>query len=284
MHQVSKGALVREVLPKPQAVSIVSQEERDAKVDSLHKNAPWGHPVSQAPIKILVNDHSIVYFSEKLRTPLWACYVLEKDEIRSGASSSGYVRDSRIDRQDLDGETLCDDDYTIETLIASEDQLVSAQALAQSRLSSNWFLLPHAATATVDKMNALVRCLANRFGRVLVVSGIAFDLDTNGKADSHELIRWHRTAKAAIPTHYFKIVVDLSVSTPGRATFSICSQLDGAKPSDCSNWIRFVAAHTTSIDAIEDISEVDWFSRLPHEQQALLESVCAIDLVSDDNW
>jgi len=194
----------------------------------------------------------------------WVAYILERKnlqqkwgkrprkfkpdpEVRTGSANDNDYRGSGYDRGHLApfADFAWNDELARETFYLSN---ISPQARQFNQ--GVW-----------RELEELTRDWANRFKRLYVVTGPVMTQDPKGTIG--------RTNRVAIPAAYYKVLLDLDDPEQKGIGFVI------------PNEISFdpLPKYVMSIDAVEKIAGIDFFSELmPEDQEARLESVGNPDL------
>lgn len=206
--------------------------------------------------KVFENRGFAVGYSESYRNPVWSAYHLFPSENkrapkRPSRFSVDHRTRSKVRHEDythsgFDRGHLAPN-YGIATRYGREAQL-------ETFLMSN--IIPQTPAVNRGIWRELEMLTARRysvyFDEVWIISGPIFGSDFK-----------RMESDVAIPEAYYKIVADEDEGRLRVMAFII--------EADCPPYTRF-RQRLTSVDAIEEQTGLDFFTRLPDEQEATLES------------
>lgn len=206
--------------------------------------------------KVLENKGYVVGYSESMRNPLWVSYRLfDLPKLESGKRPSHFSTDTRTRAK------VSTDDYTQSGFdrghMAPNYGIATRYgevAQKETFLMSNIVPQPPDINRTIWK--ELEMRIAKRYGRyfseVWVITGPVFEGEVN------EL-----PSGVAIPSHYYKIIIDENRGEVRAMAFLIEQQ--------CPPYTR-IKTRLVSIDRVEELTGLDFLPNLPESLQHELES------------
>lgn len=259
---------------------VLLDRQRAGAVDA-GAHLPWGIPTGPADAGgeiLLFQDDYVLNYDADLRVPTWAAYRLVRDDLTTTRERDACLRiDVRLPAYDASTSyDYSQSDYLAGRLVPRLDMQRSRASVIDTDLLSNASpQYPYFNRRIWRRLERYVRTWARVRGTIHIITGAIFDHDHDGHRDpdDSDIVRWmHPTELVAIPTAYFKILVfeeggrlqSMAFLVPhvGSATFR--GHVDG-----------FLAAHLTSIDAIEALTGVDFFPDLIDEAESSLERTVA---------
>ena len=223
-----------------------------------YDNLALGVPCFDCDIILDRKGYALGY-SEKYEQPLWVSYKLTAEEVKSKkARRSGDFR-SDPDIPTLSAEP---DDYKRSFfdrghLAPAADMSFSLQTMSESFYMSNMSpQRPEFNRGIWKNLEENVRNFALGCGSVYVVTGPVFEKNlpciTIGKN------------KVAVPDKYYKVILDANAANPKAIGFIIPNSDTKA---DLANF-------AVTVDAVENITGLDFFTVLNNADEAKLESSC----------
>ena len=191
--------------------------------------------------------------------PAWVIYIMTKTEattkvakrtnkfrsdpeIPTGSATTGDYRRSGYDRGHL---------------APAADMAFSGQTMADSFFMSNMSPQKPAFNRGVWKrLEALVRDFAITERKIVVVTGPILPKEKTVTIGAN---------KVTVPTHYYKVIFDL---TPPQKMIAFILPNEGSD--------KTLREFAVSVDAVEKATGLDFFSKLPKEKQKQLESSFSI--------
>lgn len=250
---------------------------------SISQNAPFGLPDEDPQNDhelYLYQDEYIERYSTSLRLPVFATYRLRAEDVVKGERAECFREDPRIaDRGDRSRLIDYDGDLTgfdRGHLVPDADMQRTPDVAMNTYFMTN--MMPQHGSVNSGSWKYLedaTRLWAVELGEVLVVSGPIFDLDQDFARDADEAAeRAPPTGKVAVPTAFFKIIVDMSDHEDLHAISFI---LPHTRQSTAPN-PRYVLTKFASIDEIERVSGFDLFPELDDPIEDALEAQKESDL------
>jgi len=226
---------------------------------------PEGLP-TQPVDKILCKKFFVIGYSYDTKTPLWAVEKLHKDNNRThhlGLGGFRYKRDYALAKKHRSTSS----DYAYSTqdrsqLVPFDDVNTDHTASVETFLMSN--IAPQDATLNRNGWIYLargVRDLANVYGEVHVVTGVAFLNDKNSKVERIG------TNKVAVPTHYYKAVYALHTTDGPKMWAWIV-------PNKAIDYKK-MKNYRTTVDNLEKILDINLFPNLEQPFQENVEGKVA---------
>jgi endonuclease G len=198
----------------------------------------------------------------RLKIPLWVQYELSPGELEGPASRQENFRPDlsipagyRAELEDYQGSG-----WDRGHMAPAADMTRSDEVMGESFLLSN--MSPQNSTLNRGlwaNLEEAVRGWVRQRGTLTVITGPVFEPEQ--ARVSYRLIGPHHVA---VPTHFYKIVVDARNSSAVQAlAFLVPNQAPGG---------RDLQGFLTSIDRIEAVTGIDFLSELPDSQEAAVES------------
>lgn len=207
-------------------------------------------------VAVLENRGYVVGYSDSMRNPLWVAYRLfDVDKLKSGARQSHFSIDQRTRAK------VNHDDYTHTGFdrghMAPNYGIATrygAYAQKETFLMSN--VIPQNPAVNRHLWKDLEHRVADRYGRyfseVWVVTGPVFQPPVEKLPSG-----------VPIPSHYYKIIADEQDGELRVLAFLV---------EQCSPPYTRIKTCLVSVDAIEELTGLDFFPDLPKAVQAELES------------
>ena len=191
--------------------------------------------------------------------PAWVIYIMTKAEattkaakrtnkfrsdpkIRTGSATTGDYRRSGYDRGHL---------------APAADMAFSGQTMADSFFMSN--MSPQKSTfnrGIWKDLEALVRSFAITERKIVVVTGPILPKEKKITIGTNQV---------TVPTHYYKVIFDL---TPPRKMIGFILPNEGSDEP--------LATFAVTVDAVEKATGLNFFSRVPKEEQERLERTISV--------
>lgn len=254
------------------------------KAHSQETHLPWGLPDGSraGDERLLVQRDYVLSYDAALRTPIWAAYRLQREDLAASLERKSCFRlDPRLK---LSEGSMCDGygepNYEQGQIVPSGDMSRNLRARLNTFMMSNT-APQHCAFArgTWRILESLVRDWARRTGGLYVISGSVFDRDGNGRRDPSEAaVRMGSSdgeAQVAVPSHYFKIIAE--ETAPG-AVVAISFLLPNTPEKIASGQAaqrEYLSKHMVSILTIEALVGLRFFPDLPPEQAITLKQAKA---------
>lgn len=253
----------------------------DAKDQAEERHLLGGRPIAAASA---TNEHMIhqtewiTWYDDDLRVPLWVAYELTKADASAQLTRKDCFRkDPRL--SDTVASTCAD----YQEPVFDRGHMIPNADLNRGRYpQTNSFIFSNM-TPQHDRFNSgiwsrlesKVRAWARVADGVYVVTGSIFDKDENGQRDADEdadLVT--STNRVAIPTHFYKIILHVRPSGFIDTISFILPHLD--ESVGATN--PYLRDHISTIDEIEAVTGIDFFSELPDSRETVVEAFRAAAL------
>ncbi len=263
-----KEAQLREIQTKERAIS--DEIEALKLQDCVLKLNQIGIPLSQSPLDIAEHSAMIIGFNCDLKLAAWSFHVLSPDVLVGGVSrTNDFRKDSLIEcgdgiEQDYfrripkDDGTVTFENFGFDRghLAPSADFRWSQKALSESYFYSN--ITPQAPgfnrESWAEVEDLMRRIMANNPKTYYIVTGPILD---------KKLPKVEKgTNKLTIPAFHYKIIIDLTPDNQKGMAFLMPNKKCDMPPS----------AYVVSIDSIEKLTGLDFFSKLDQSLAAGIES------------
>lgn len=263
-----KEAQLREIQTKERAIS--DEIEALKLQDCVLKLNQIGIPLSQSPLDIAEHSAMIIGFNCDLKLAAWSFHVLSPDVLVGGVSrTNDFRKDSLIEcgdgiEQDYfrripkDDGTVTYENFGFDRghLAPSADFRWSQKALSESYFYSN--MTPQAPgfnrESWAEVEDLMRRIMANNPKTYYIVTGPILDKNLP-KVEKG-------TNKLPIPSFHYKIIIDLTPDNQKGMAFLMPNKKCDMPPS----------AYVVSIDSIEKLTGLDFFSKLDKSLAASIES------------
>jgi len=263
-----KEAQLREIKTKERAIS--DEIEALKLQDCVLKLNEIGIPLSQSPLDIAEHSAMIIGFNCDLKLAAWSFHVLSPDVLVGGVSrTNDFRKDSLIEcgdgvEQDYFTKKLQDDGtYKFENfgfdrghLAPSADFRWSQKALSESYFYSN--MTPQAPgfnrESWAEVEDLMRRIMANNPRTYYIVTGPILD------ENLPKVVKG--TNKLPIPAFHYKIIADVNAENPKGMAFLMPNKKCDMPPS----------AYVVSIDSIEKLTGLDFFSKIDGTNAQKIES------------
>ena len=198
-------------------------------------------------------------YSELHEQPLWVSYRLTVDEVRltSARRCGGFSADESIETGSAESCDYVRSGYDRGHMAPAADMRYSMVAMRNSfRMSNISPQLPELNRGSWAKLEKWVRDMAVEEGSIVITTGPIFDSDP-------QRIGFNGVA---VPVAFYKVVYD---ETPPckMIGFVMSNMVDSVSVEDSA----------CSVDYVEALTGLDFFSNLPDEEQWMLQSRCALE-------
>ena len=263
-----KEAQLREIQIKERAIS--DEIEALKLQDCVLKLNQIGIPLSQSPLDIAEHSAMIIGFNCDLKLAAWSFHVLSPDVLVGGVSrTNDFRKDSLIEcgdgieqdyfrRLPKDDGTVTYENFGFDRghLAPSADFRWSQKALSESYFYSN--ITPQAPgfnrESWAEVEDLMRRIMANNPKTYYIVTGPILD---------KKLPKVEKgTNKLTIPAFHYKIIIDLTPDNQKGMAFLMPNKKCDMPPS----------AYVVSIDSIEKLTGLDFFSKLDQSLATNIES------------
>lgn len=205
---------------------------------------------------LIEHEHYTIGYSEKYRLPLWTWHKLTEEQIKKCVlkRKGDFVADPATDKIQAGKKDYAGTTWQKGHMVPCEDMSFDEKAMKESFYYSN--CVPQTAKLNAGqwaRLEKLVRNWARDNGEVEVFSGPVIEpkLKTFGET------------KVTIPKRCFKIVLDYKKPQVKAIAFIMPNQ-------DAS--LEKPEVYACSIDEVEKITGMDFFSELPDELEKEVES------------
>jgi endonuclease G len=220
-------------------------------------------PLIQDPDAVIVHTGYTLEYDETYEQPRWVAYELTRDELYGPVERTDNFR---ADPAVPQGSATLDDyrgsGYDRGHLIPAADSNWSEQAMEDSFYLSNMSpQSPQFNRGIWSKLESNVRNFADADGAIYVVTGPVLTdgpFETIGESD------------VAIPKRYYKVLLDYREPTVKAIGFVLPNE--GSKED--------LQTFATSVDRVEALTGLDFFPRLPDDEETMLEGSYDSDLWS----
>ena len=202
-----------------------------------------------------------VGFSNQHRQPLWVIYKLTAAELQT----QSHKRSNRFKRDPLIPRSATPKEYTRSGfdrghLAPAADMAFSRQTMLDSFLMSNMSpQLPGFNRGVWKRLEELVRTIALKEREIYVVTGAIFP--------SPEEAKYLPAGRITIPKAFYKAIFDLT--PPVKMIAFIIPHRSSNQP---------LQVFAVSVDEVEKQTGLDFFSKLPDDQEEKLEAMVNIKL------
>lgn len=220
-------------------------------------NLKYGQPACGGPV--LDKKYFVVCYDAERKDPVWVGYALTKDAANTKVTSrqGSFKPDAAIPRgQRAQNADYAGSGYDKGHMAPANDFSNSVAAMRSTFVLSNAVPQRHGVNAGMWRdLEASVHDLAAKRGTVWVVSGPVFA----GKT----AIRKIGPDKVSVPSHTYKVV--------------LCVHSDGAKEMfgfvvpNVEKPAAKIGSYTFSVNEVEKLTGLDFFSALPAAEQNRLE-------------
>lgn len=234
--------------PSQPAIALATQE-----TVSVTDNLSFGIP-GKADTIVDRPGFALGYI-EQHEQPAWVIYVMTKTEAttKEAKRTDRFRPDPKIPTGSATAADYRRSGYDRGHLAPAADMAFSVQTMADSFFYSNMSPQKPAFNRGIWKeLEALVRYFAITEGKIVVVTGPILPSEPQITIGPN---------KVTVPTHYYKVVYDL---TPPQKMIAFILPNEGSK--------RSLQDFAVSVDAVEKATGLDFFSKVPKGQQEQLES------------
>ena len=191
--------------------------------------------------------------------PAWVIYIMTKAEATTKAAkrTNKFSSDPEIPTGSATTGDYRRSGYDRGHLAPAADMAFSGQTMADSFFMSNMSPQKPAFNRGIWKdLEALVRSFAITERKIVVVTGPILPKEKTVTIGAN---------KVTVPTHYYKVIFDL---TPPQKMIAFILPNEGSD--------KLLREFAVSVDAVEKATGLDFFSKLPKEKQKQLESSFSI--------
>ena len=263
-----KEAQLREIQTKERAIS--DEIEALKLQDCVLKLNEIGIPLSQSPLDIAEHSAMIIGFNCDLKLAAWSFHVLSPDVLVGGVSrTNDFRKDSLIEcgdgieqdyflRLPKDDGTVTYENFGFDRghLAPSADFRWSQKALSESYFYSN--MTPQRPgfnrESWAEVEDLMRRIMANTPKPYYIITGPILDKNLP-KVEKG-------VNKLPVPAFHYKIIADVSAENPKGMAFLMPNKKCDLPPS----------AYVVTIDSIEKLTGLDFFSKLDQSLAASIES------------
>lgn len=211
--------------------------------------------------ELVIHAGFTLLYNEKHEQASWVAYELTKEETTSKFERSDkFLVDPMVKTGSADGKDYEGSPYDRGHLAPAADMCWSELTANESFYYSN--MSPQAPSfnrGIWKKTEKLVREWAIENGSLYIVTGpvLSKGLKTIGKNN------------VSVPKYYYKVVLDYSNPDVKAIAFVM--------PNDTVKNSNPISSYAVSIDSVEKLTGIDFFSALPDDQEALIEQTLCID-------
>ena len=246
------------------------------KAHSQDTHLPWGLPDGSraGDERLLVQRDYVLSYDVALRTPIWAAYRLQREDLAASLQRKSCFRmDPRLK---LSEGSVC---AAYDELNYEQGQIVPAGDMGRTlRARLNTFMMSNTAPqhcafarGTWRILESLVRDWTRRTGGLYVISGSVFDRDGNGRRDPTDAaVRMTSRDRVAVPSHYFKIIAEETAPGAVVAISFLLPNTPEKIASGRSAQREYLTEHLVSILTIEALVGLRFFPDLPQDQAITL--------------
>eukprot|EP00794_Sanderia_malayensis_P008019 gene8019-8878_t len=257
---------------------------------SLGMHLPFGAPTEEVDNTgcLLTQRYYVIGYNKYFHIPNWVAYKLSAKQIGNATSKKlCFRKDLRLA---MNQTASCADYNSTKfkmTQLAPSDYFMFDQlALQDSYLLSN--VVPQSNFLNKEpglwyKLETLVAKYAKKYENIYVISGSIFDSNGDGLRDvNNHTIRWvnDKVNSVAIPTHYYKIITRYNEKDDKQRINVLAFVLPHNVSPECQiyNWKERLQEFIVSINDIERLTGMRFFSSLPYPHVAAIKSYLPSDL------
>ena len=215
---------------------------------------PLGTSGRQGQI-IVHTGHTLAYDSRN-KTPQWVAWELTRQETEGKEPrSNSFQPDPQLNGNRVEHSDYTNSGYDRGHMAPAGDMKWDKDAMQESFYMSN--ICPQNHNLNIGRWNDLetkCRTWANKYNKVYIVCGPIY----NGKRNEYIGVR-----RVKVPDAFFKVVLINDTRKPVAMGFLFDNQAT----------TRPLADHLVSVDSIESLTGLDFFSALPDELEDQLEKV-----------
>ena len=203
---------------------------------------------------ILHKEGFSIGYSNKYRQAIWVCYVLFADNLKAKQAirSNNFKPDKEVENP-VKPQDYSQTGYDRGHLAPAADMTYSIKSMEASFLMSNISpQIPGCNRGIWRRIENQIREWAMTEDILYIITGPVFDDKDNNKLGKTDL---------PIPVAFYKIVFDM---TPP------CKMIGFIVPNQTTK--RRVASFVVSVDEIEELIDVDFFTALPDADEKILEA------------
>ena len=224
---------------------------------------PPGTPSSPFNDQIVEHDYYSLAYSEEHEQARWVYYELTKSETRKvGERIDNFREDPEVHTGSADLDDYVGTDYHRGHLAPAADMLFCQEAMEQSFLMSN--MSPQNGSLNSGKWKILegyVRRWAFDNEAVYVVAGPILTWEPIEIIGDNEV---------TVPSGYYKVILDYTGDERKGIGFIFGNHADNERPEHDSV--------VRTIDQVEEVTGLDFFTELSPEEEALLEGTFDMSL------
>ncbi|HFS67708.1 MAG TPA: DNA/RNA non-specific endonuclease [Flavobacteriia bacterium] len=185
-------------------------------------------------------------YNEKKEQPEWVAYALLPSQLkRIDRKRPYFIKDKKVKTKSADYRNYKNSGYDKGHLCPAGDRRFSKDAFDETFLTSNIAPQNHEFNAGIwNRLEQKTRYWTKKYGKLYVITG-GILTDKNLKTIGRE--------KVAVPNRFYKIILDYK-GNKAKAIAFIMPNKDSDKP---------LYQFTTTIDHIEALTRIDFFTNLP---------------------
>ncbi len=233
-----------------------SQEKEDNSViDTAQTNShpSFDYLPTSTTHQIIRHNFYTLSYHEEAEQAEWVAYELSKEQLtRTQRKRPYFIRDKKVKTKSANYKNYKNSGYSKGHLCPAGDRKFSKLAFKETFLTSN--ISPQKLDFNAGIWNRLegkVRYWAGKNKKIYVITGGIL----------HNNLKTIGTEKVAVPTHFYKILLDYTEPQIKAIAF-LMPHHESKKPL-----YQFVV----SIDKIEELTAIDFFPALPDELEEKLE-------------
>jgi endonuclease G len=219
-------------------------------------------PSSLVSCQLIRHTHYSLCYSEKHEQALWVAYILTYNELFKDAdrSDDSFIPDDKVSTKTALPNDYATSGYDRGHLAPAADFSFSESALAETFYMSNISpQVPDFNRGIWNELEQRVRFWVKKEKSLYIVTGGVL-------YNNNQLKKIGRRTKISVPTHFYKIIVDLQLPEIKAIAFLMENQASE----------KSLQSYVVSIDEIENLTGLDFFPKLPDELEKPLEASISI--------
>ena len=250
------------VLPPPEPVvtppgtKAVTYTIRNPQFDNLSYGVPG------AADTIIEREGYALGYIEKHEQPAWVQYIMTADEVSRRAAKRGddFRPDPEVPTGSATPQDYTRSGYDRGHLAPAADMSFSVKTMSESFFMSNMSpQAPQFNRGIWSKLEKQVRHFATKEKRIVVVTGPILPAEKTITIGAN---------KVTVPQYYYKVIYD---TTPPEKMIGFVLPNKGSS-ADLRTFV-------VTVDRVEDLTGLDFFSTVPKEKQEQLERTITVE-----NW
>lgn len=261
-----------EVINSDQLLLLTEQEQSEAEINHF----PFGKPTSSSDTERLIHNREyVINYGDELKIPIYASYVLDKEDVIQRTRKNCFRRDIRIPD---DAASLCED---YDEPVFDRGHIVPRADMNRTHaVMINTFVFTNMAPqddhfnrGVWRRLEQLIRQWAELKGDVYIITGSVFDTNGDGEPDSEdEIIRMEPLNNVAVPSHFYKIVLH-ERPTGFIENITILMPNNDNIHMHATHAVKdeYILNNLTTIDNIEQLTGLDFLTDLPDFKENAVE-------------